>query len=192
MRQALQCLSAHRFPPMYVMSRDDGLDCLPRPSLIHSLNLPRAQARLGAYTVPRTHEVSPHPPVSLRMWGGGIPPPQYTGRTGGGGEAVHCTATFITLSSFHTHPHRFHFPNEPHQMYWPGRYLYEGGMGTRGPSPLTLTTSYTGTKEFMRRWVPVMVSLYNRLFARSINTRRRGMGGIFLPWSKGLINVNIT
>ena len=77
-------------------------------------------------------------------------------------------------------------------MYWPGRYLYEGGMGTRGPSPLTLTTSYTGTTEFMRWWVPVMVSLYNRLFARSINTRHRGMGGIFLPWSKGLINVNIT
>ena len=33
----------------------------------------------------------------------------------------------------------------------PGYYLYEGEMGTRGPSPLTHTTSYAGTREIMRR-----------------------------------------
>ena len=30
------------------------------------------------------------------------------------------------------------------------------------------------------------IALYNRLFARSIVTRRRGVGGVLLPWGKGL------
>ena len=30
------------------------------------------------------------------------------------------------------------------------------------------------------------VACYNRLFSQSIVTRHRGVGGIFLPWGKGL------
>ena len=40
-----------------------------------------------------------------------------------------------------------------HHTYWPGRHLYEGGLGTRGPSRLTHTqTSYAGTRAFMGHW----------------------------------------
>jgi len=72
----------------------------------------------------------------------------------------------------------------PRRMSRPGRHHYEGGLGTRGPSPLTHTTSYTGTGAFMRR--RVRIALYNRLFARSIFTRRRGVGYKIPPWGKGL------
>ena len=57
----------------------------------------------------------------------------------------------------------------------------------QGPSSLTHTTSNVGTREFMQQWV--RVPLYICLFARSIVTRRRGIGGVFLPWGKGLIRV---
>jgi len=30
------------------------------------------------------------------------------------------------------------------------------------------------------------IALHNRLFSRSIVTRRRGVGGVFLPWGNGL------
>ena len=75
----------------------------------------------------------------------------------------------------------------PRHTYRPGQSLYEGRMGTRGPSPLTHTTSYLGTRAFM--WWRVRIALYNLLFARSIVTRRRGVGGKILPWGKGLIKI---
>ena len=78
----------------------------------------------------------------------------------------------------------FTFLHGPRHMYQPGHYLYEGGMGTRGPSPLTDTTSYAGTREFMRR--QARVTHYNCLFARSIVTRRHGVGGVLIPGGKGL------
>ena len=72
----------------------------------------------------------------------------------------------------------------PRHMSRPGRHLYKGGLGTRGPSLLTHTTSYAGNRAFMRRWV--RIALNNRLFAWSIVTRRRGVGGEIPPWGKGL------
>ena len=45
-------------------------------------------------------------------------------------------------------------------------------------------TSYAGTREFMQ-W-RARVIRYNRLFAQSIVTRRRGVVGVFLPWGKEL------
>jgi len=48
-------------------------------------------------------------------------------------------------------------------------------------------TPYAGTREFM--WRRARVALYNRLFARSILTRHHGMGDVFLPWGKGLKNL---
>ena len=69
-------------------------------------------------------------------------------------------------------------------MCRPGRHLYEGRMGTRGPSPLAHTTSYADTRAFMRR--RARVALYNRLFAQSIVTPRCGVGGEIPPWGKGL------
>ena len=57
---------------------------------------------LRTYTVPRTHQLSPHPPVRLCMWGEGTIPPIHR-PMGGWGEAVQqpasCSALFIrTLS----------------------------------------------------------------------------------------------
>ena len=69
-------------------------------------------------------------------------------------------------------------------MYWPGHGFYEGVKGTRGPSPLAHTTSYADTRAFMRQ--RARVALYNRLFARSIVTCRRGVGVKIPPWGKGL------
>ena len=42
-------------------------------------------------------------------------------------------------------------------MYQPGRCFYEGGMGTRGPSPPQ--TSYSGTRDNTRRraYMPVTI-----------------------------------
>ena len=48
------------------------------------------------------------------------------------------------------------------------------------------TTSYAGTREFMRQ--RARVALYNRLFPQSIVTRRHGVG-VLLPWGKGLSEV---
>jgi len=45
-------------------------------------------------------------------------------------------------------------------------------------------TSYAGTKELIQQGAGV--ALYNFLFARSIVTCRHGVGGVFLPWAKGL------
>ena len=69
-------------------------------------------------------------------------------------------------------------------MLRPGRHLYEGGLGSRGPSPLTHTTSYTGTRAIMRH--RARVALYNRHFARSIVALCSGEGGKIPPWGKGL------
>ena len=67
-----------------------------------------------------------------------------------------------------------------------GRHLYEGGLGARGSSLLTHTTPYPIPRRRSR------IALYNRLFAQSIITRRRGMGYKIPPWGKGLIKVFIT
>ena len=61
-----------------------------------------------------------------------------------------------------------------------GRHLYEGGLGARGSSLLTHTTPYPIPR---RRST---IALYNRLCARSIVNRRRGMGYTIPPWGKGL------
>jgi len=50
------------------------------------------------------------------------------------------------------------------------------------------TTSYAGTRAFMQR--RVRIALYNRLFAQSIVTRRRGVCGEIPPWGKWLIKLN--
>ena len=101
------------------------------------------------------------PPPGWPVYGGeGSLPPIYR-PIGGGGEAV-----------------------GPCHTYRPGRILYEGRMGTRGPSPPAHTTSYAGTRAFMRR--RVRIALYNCLFARSIITHCRGVVGEILPWGKGL------
>jgi len=65
--------------------------------------------------------------------------------------------------------------------------LKVGGHSRAPPSGELLShtkTSYPGTKEFMRRWA--RVARYNNLFTRFIITRRCGVGGVFLPWGKGL------
>ena len=72
----------------------------------------------------------------------------------------------------------------PPHMSQPRRYLYEGRMGTRGPSPLAHTTSYAVTRAFMRH--RARVALYNSLFARSIVGLCSGVGDKIPPWGKGL------
>ena len=69
------------------------------------------------------------------------------------------------------------------RMLRPGRHLYEGGLGTRGPSPLTHTTPYPIPRGRSR------IALYNRLFTQSIVTRRRGMGYKIPSWGKGLTKI---
>jgi len=52
--------------------------------------------------------------------------------------------------------------------------------------PLTHTqTSYVGTRALIRPQAGI--ALYNCLFARSIVSRRCGVGGVFMPWGKGLM-----
>ena len=72
----------------------------------------------------------------------------------------------------------------PRPLLRPGHHLFEGGLGTRGSSPLTHTTSYAFCTP--RHGGGVRIALYNRLFARSIITRCRGMGYKIPPWGKGL------
>ena len=103
--------------------------------LTHLLTYPSAyRARLLANTVPGTHKFSPQPRVGLCIWGEGSLPPIHS-PIGGWGEAVEQpvsrSALFIyTLSDFT-------FLHGPRHMYRPGCCLYEGGMSSRGPPPIT-------------------------------------------------------
>ena len=47
--------------------------------------------------------------------------------------------------------------------------------------------TYTGKRDLIRR--QAQVALYNCLFARSIVTRRRGVGSVFLPWGIELMQI---
>ena len=154
--------------------------CMPCPHDLSRDRMARVLFRVpGAYTAPWIHQLSPHPLVGLCM----DHSPQYSGRTGGGGEAVQqpASSSALFIRSF-TPSHPLHGPRH---TYRPGRSLYEGGMGTRGPFPLTHTTSNAGTRAFMLR--RARIALYNRLYARSIVTHRRGVGGKIPLWGKGLM-----
>ena len=63
-------------------------------------------------------------------------------------------------------------------------------MGTRGPSPLTHTTSYAGTRAFMRH--RARVALYNHCCGRSFKPHAGVFGEVLLPWGKGLIDSNVS
>ena len=88
-------------------------------------------------------------------------------------------------------PLQFHFPPwaPPHVRYCPVRSLYVAGISSRGPSFGQATHThklhtYAGTRVLIWRWAGV--ALYNRVFAQSIITHHHGVGGVFLPWAKGL------
>ena len=73
----------------------------------------------------------------------------------------------------------------PCRMSQPGLHLYEGGLGTRGPFPLTHT-------NFIRRYsgqYPAggVHARYNRRCSRSSKPYAGVLGGILLPWGKGLM-----
>ena len=66
--------------------------------------------------------------------------------------------------------------------------LKVGGHSGAPPSvePLTHTqTSYASTRELIWQWATVV--RYNHLFAQSIVTHCPGVGSVFLPWRKGLM-----
>jgi len=80
----------------------------------------------------------PHPLVGLWMGEGGRDhSPQYTGNSGGGGEAVGQPALRSAL--FLRSLLDFTFLHGPRHTYRPGCHLYEGRICSRGPSPLTYT-----------------------------------------------------
>jgi len=54
----------------------------------------------------------------------------------------------------------------------------------RDPPMNRTQTSYAHTRALIRRRAGI--APYNRLFARSIVTRLRGVASVFLPWGKGL------
>ena len=123
----------------------------------------------------------PFPLVGLCMWGEGSLPPIHR-PTGGGGEAVEEPA--LRLALFIRTLSDFTFLHGPRHMYWSGRCLYEGGMSSMGPSFVRATnictqTIYPGIRVHIRRWA--RIAIYNRIFARSIVTRCRGVRGVFLP-----------
>ncbi len=75
------------------------------------------------------------------------------------------TADFKTIYSFaYIQPARFlcrfkvyqtgivTFLHGPRHMYWPGRCFYEGGMSSRGPSPLTHTNFIR--RDYVGRGLP--------------------------------------
>ena len=151
----------------------------PYPPHSLTLSLLRVPGLGSAPIQSRGHINCPSTPWSACVcWGEGSLPPIHRPTRGWGGG---CRGTCITLSSFHTHPLRFQFPN----MYRHGRYLYEGGMGTRGPSTLTHTTSYTGT--VLGRLCGGGQGLPSTIvFLLGLSLR---VGGFLLPWGKGLILV---
>jgi len=78
----------------------------------------------------------------------------------------------------------------PHRMSQPGCHLYEGGLGTRGPSPLTHT-------NFIRKYwgqypAAVVHARYNRRCLQSSKPFASVFGGILLLWGKGLIKYAFT
>ena len=83
----------------------------------------------------------------------------------------------------------FTFLQGARHMYRAGRSLYEGGRNFfKGPllqlSHSHMQTKYAGTRELIWRWAGV--ACCNCLFAWSILTRCRSVGGVYLPWGKGL------
>ena len=105
-----------------------------------------------------------------------------------GGWGVDCRATGITLSSFHTHLLTLSMVPATHTCSVGVSMTVEWVQGAPLHSHTQLHMQY-GTRVFM--WQRVRIALYNRLFARSIITCRRGVGGEIHPWGKGLTNVHL-
>ena len=116
---------------------------------------------------PSMHISPPMNLVSRDLWRGGSPPspPRYCPVSG---PRDHVTGHVIArpeFSSTSTVPH----PqvglcmggglNGPRSMSRPGRHLYEGRMGTRGPIHLHTQTSYTGTRDntLRRAYMPATI-----------------------------------
>ena len=170
------------------MSHDlsrDGSPPLSAKVLSRDLSCDRAARVLsripGTYTVPGTHQLSP-PPRLACVCGGRDHSPNTQANWGVGGRLYsnpHHAGLFsnalsqISLSSM-----------GPTTCTSPCAVSMKVECLQGAPPHLHTQTSYAGTRALIRRWT--RIALYNRLFARSIVTRCRGVGFILIPWGRGL------
>ena len=132
--------------------------------------------------------------VSRDLWYGGSPPPLHPGMVTWWGRAMTWQVTWSrgpsSLSLTRPPTPQICLCMGGRGLRWPAACYGPGAISVKedwvqGAPPHSHTqTSYTRTRDNTRR--RVRVALYNRLFARSFITHRRGLGYKIPPWGKGL------